>query len=82
MICTGNNIPNPVSTFEETTLDESFIRHMNSKGLKDPTPIQQQGIPMALSGRDMVGVSKTGSGKTLAFILPALVHIRAQPELR
>ncbi|KUF93489.1 hypothetical protein AM588_10004427 [Phytophthora nicotianae] len=34
---------------------------------------------MALSGRDMVGISATGSGKTLAFLLPAIVHINAQP---
>lgn len=37
---------------------------------------------MALSGRDMVGVAQTGSGKTLAFLLPAVVHIVAQPELK
>lgn len=47
-------------------------------GFKNPTPIQCQGWPMALSGRDMVGISATGSGKTLAFLLPAIVHINAQ----
>jgi ATP-dependent RNA helicase DDX5/DBP2 len=36
---------------------------------------------MALSGRDMVGIAETGSGKTLSFILPAIVHIMAQPVL-
>ena len=36
---------------------------------------------MALSGRDMVGVAETGSGKTLAFLMPAIVHINAQPLL-
>ena len=48
-------------------------------GISDPSPIQQQGIPMALSGSDVVGISKTGSGKTLAYVLPAIVHIQAQP---
>jgi len=37
---------------------------------------------MAMSGRDMIGVAETGSGKTLAFLLPAIVHINAQPLLR
>lgn len=36
---------------------------------------------MALSGRDMVGIAETGSGKTLSFILPAIIHIMAQPVL-
>jgi ATP-dependent RNA helicase DDX5/DBP2 len=43
-------------------------------------PIQSQGWPMALLGRDMVGISATGSGKTLAFLLPAMIHINAQVE--
>jgi hypothetical protein len=47
-------------------------------GFKEPTPIQAQGWPMALSGRDVVGIAATGSGKTLAFLLPAIVHINAQ----
>ena len=47
-------------------------------GFPTPTPIQSQGWPMALLGRDMVGISKTGSGKTLAFLLPAMIHINAQ----
>jgi len=46
-----------------------------------PTAIQSQGWPMAMSGRDMVGIAETGSGKTLAYILPAIVHINAQPFL-
>lgn len=42
------------------------------------SPIQSQGWPMALMGRDMIGISATGSGKTLAFLLPAMIHINAQ----
>ena len=40
-----------------------------------------QAIPVALCGRDIIGVAKTGSGKTAAFLWPALVHIMEQPEL-
>ena len=50
-------------------------------GFKKPTAIQSQGWPMALSGRDMVGIAETGSGKTLAYVLPGIVHINAQPYL-
>lgn len=38
-------------------------------------------MPIALSGRDMIGIAKTGSGKTAAFIWPMLVHIMDQKEL-
>lgn len=44
------------------------------------SPIQSQGWPMALLGRDMIGISATGSGKTLAFLLPAMIHINAQVQ--
>ncbi len=50
------------------------------QGFATPTPIQSQGWPMALLGRDMVGISATGSGKTLAFLLPAMIHINAQVQ--
>uniref|UniRef100_A0A453E5D1 RNA helicase n=1 Tax=Aegilops tauschii subsp. strangulata TaxID=200361 RepID=A0A453E5D1_AEGTS len=46
-----------------------------------PTPIQSQGWPMALKGRDLIGIAETGSGKTLAYLLPAIVHVNAQPIL-
>lgn len=55
---------------------------IRAAGFKAPTPIQSQGWPMALSGRDLIGIAATGSGKTLSFILPALIHIRAQPYLQ
>uniref|UniRef100_A0A8C3A9B4 RNA helicase n=1 Tax=Cyclopterus lumpus TaxID=8103 RepID=A0A8C3A9B4_CYCLU len=47
----------------------------------EPTPIQAQGWPLALSGKDMVGIAQTGSGKTLSYLLPAIVHINHQPFL-
>eukprot|EP00438_Fugacium_kawagutii_P034728 Skav230812 [mRNA] locus=scaffold851:184119:187687:+ [translate_table: standard] len=47
-----------------------------------PFPIQAQAWPCALAGFDVIAVAPTGSGKTLAFLLPALVHIMAQPPLQ
>jgi ATP-dependent RNA helicase DDX5/DBP2 len=38
--------------------------------------------PIALQGRDLIGIAQTGSGKTLGFILPALVHIMSKPKVK
>uniref|UniRef100_A0AAR2KXB1 RNA helicase n=1 Tax=Pygocentrus nattereri TaxID=42514 RepID=A0AAR2KXB1_PYGNA len=54
---------------------------INKQNWTDPTPIQAQGWPLALSGKDMVGIAQTGSGKTLSYLLPAIVHINHQPFL-
>jgi len=71
----------PLSSFEY--LGDNFTAAQKSvlSGFKEPTPIQAQSWPIALSGRDMVGIASTGSGKTIAFLLPALVHIAAQAPL-
>ncbi|KAJ1927186.1 ATP-dependent RNA helicase dbp2 [Tieghemiomyces parasiticus] len=81
MTIVGKDIPKPVISFEEANFPEPIYRGLKAMGFPAPTMIQAQGWPMALLGRNMVGVAKTGSGKTLAFILPALVHIKAQPPL-
>lgn len=43
-----------------------------------PTPIQSQAIPIALSGRDILGLAETGSGKTAAFSIPLIQHVLHQ----
>lgn len=57
------------------------MNEVKAQGFSAPTAIQSQGWPMALSGRDVVGIAETGSGKTLTYCLPAIVHINAQPLL-
>lgn len=47
-----------------------------------PTIIQSVSWPIALSGRDLIGIAQTGSGKTIAFMLPAMIHILNQQPLR
>ncbi len=74
-------MPKPVSTFEEASFPEYVLAEVTRAGFSEPTPIQAQGWPMALLGRDLVGLAETGSGKTLAYLLPAVVHINAQPHL-
>ncbi|KAG5450918.1 putative ATP-dependent RNA helicase ddx5 [Clonorchis sinensis] len=81
MTLSGPNIPRPVLSFGELNLPDHVLRVIASNGWHGPTPIQAQGLPMGLSGRDVVGIAQTGSGKTASFIIPAIVHILAQPRL-
>ena len=77
----GNNVPRPVETFDEAGFPKYVMDEVKAQGFAAPTAIQSQGWPMALSGRDVVGIAETGSGKTLTYCLPAIVHINAQPLL-
>lgn len=81
-VASGKDIPKPVFNFNEASLPDYILSEISRAGFASPTPIQSVGWPMALSGRDVVGVAKTGSGKTLAFIVPAIIHINAQPLLK
>jgi len=80
-IVAGKSCPKPVRSFEEASFPDYILDEINFVGFTEPTSIQVQGWPIALSGRDMVGIAETGSGKTLAFLLPGIVHINAQPYL-
>ncbi|KAG0145670.1 hypothetical protein CROQUDRAFT_63621 [Cronartium quercuum f. sp. fusiforme G11] len=77
----GNRIPKPVSNFSEAGFPDYIMAEIRKAGFTEPSPIQCQAWPMALSGRDVVAISATGSGKTIAFSLPAMIHINAQPLL-
>ncbi|KAJ1864536.1 ATP-dependent RNA helicase dbp2 [Coemansia sp. RSA 2703] len=77
----GDDIPNPITSFAEANFPDYVMSEITKLGFEKPTAIQSQGWPMALSGRDMVGIAATGSGKTLAYTLPGIVHINAQPPL-
>ncbi|XP_053325935.1 probable ATP-dependent RNA helicase DDX17 [Spea bombifrons] len=77
----GANCPKPVYTFAQASFPQYVMDVLMDQRFKEPTPIQCQGFPLALSGRDMVGIAQTGSGKTLAYLLPAMVHINHQPYL-
>ncbi|TGZ77468.1 ATP-dependent RNA helicase DBP2 [Ascodesmis nigricans] len=77
----GRDVPKPVMTFDEAGFPSYVMNEVKACGFSSPTAIQSQGWPMALSGRDVVGIAETGSGKTLTYCLPAIVHINAQPLL-
>ena len=74
----GDSSPRPVTTFEEAGFPKYIYDTLTQQNFSKPTCIQSQGWPIALSGRDMVGIAETGSGKTLAFMLPAIVHVHNQ----
>lgn len=69
----GDDIPPPIRSFKEMKFPQAVINTLKNKGITHPTPIQVQGIPAVLSGRDMIGIAFTGSGKTLVFTLPIVM---------
>uniref|UniRef100_A0A6Q2X8L6 RNA helicase n=1 Tax=Esox lucius TaxID=8010 RepID=A0A6Q2X8L6_ESOLU len=77
----GRDCPKPMMKFNEASFPNYVMDVIVKQGWAEPTPIQAQGWPLALSGKDMVGIAQTGSGKTLAYLLPAIVHIQHQPFL-
>ncbi|GAB2293383.1 hypothetical protein Dimus_027582 [Dionaea muscipula] len=77
----GRDVPKPVKSFEDAAFPDYVMEEIKKSGFVEPTPIQAQGWPMALKGRDLVGIAETGSGKTLAYLLPAIIHVNAQPFL-
>jgi superfamily II DNA/RNA helicase len=58
--------------FNELGLSEKVLKAVEASGYDTPTPIQEQAIPYALQGRDVLGIAQTGTGKTAAFTLPML----------
>src|ERR1700751_2251062 len=61
--------------FNELGLSEKVLKAVESSGYDTPTPIQEQAIPHALEGRDVLGIAQTGTGKTAAFTLPMLSRL-------
>jgi ATP-dependent RNA helicase RhlE len=61
--------------FNDLKIIEPIMRSLTKEGYTQPTPIQQQAIPVALEGRDLLGCAQTGTGKTAAFSIPILQHL-------
>ncbi|HBA87382.1 MAG TPA: ATP-dependent helicase [Geobacter sp.] len=62
-------------SFETLNLSEPILKAIAACGYTAPTPIQAESIPLAISGRDLIGSAQTGTGKTASFVLPALERL-------
>ncbi|CAA7055668.1 unnamed protein product [Microthlaspi erraticum] len=80
IIVDGEDVPPPVKSFKDMKFPKPVLDKLKEKGIVKPTPIQVQGLPVVLSGRDMIGIASTGSGKTLDFVLP-MIMIALQEEM-
>lgn len=69
-----------MTTFTDFDLPEAIIHCLDHIGLKNPTPVQQAAIPLALQGRDILGSAQTGTGKTAAFGVPLVAKLMANPD--
>ena len=65
--------------FEELNLNQRVLAGVKAAGYTSPTPIQEQAIPVALEGRDVLGLAQTGTGKTAGFMLPILERLITGP---
>ncbi len=69
-----------MNNFADLGLPESLVNVLNNINFITPTPIQEQAIPAALQGRDILGSAQTGTGKTAAFVLPMICHLQNNPQ--
>ena len=68
-------------TFEDLGLNDCVLDAIRPLGYEKPTPIQEQGIPVVLEGKDLLGCAQTGTGKTAAFALPIVHTLSSRPPL-
>ena len=68
------------SNFQALGLSEAILQDLAAAGFSSPTPIQEQAIPPALAGRDVIGCAQTGTGKTAAFVIPMVERLAALPK--
>ncbi|XP_031260098.1 DEAD-box ATP-dependent RNA helicase 20-like isoform X1 [Pistacia vera] len=74
--------PPPIESFTDMCLHPSIMKDIEFHEYTRPTSIQAQAMPVALSGRDLLGCAETGSGKTAAFTIPMIQHCLAQTPVR
>ncbi|MDQ6886916.1 MAG: DEAD/DEAH box helicase [Gemmatimonadota bacterium] len=80
MTNTTIELPEELVAFDELKLAPELLRAVTDAGYERPTPIQARAIPLALKGRDVIGLAQTGTGKTAAFTLPILDRLIGGPR--
>ncbi|GAB5366796.1 hypothetical protein AAMO2058_001174400, partial [Amorphochlora amoebiformis] len=78
----GFEIQPPEVDFETIGLPKEMLAILKKRDFTGPMPIQSQCIPIALTGRDLIGVAPTGTGKTLGFVIPMILHVRRNYKAR
>jgi ATP-dependent RNA helicase RhlE len=71
---------NSVNSFDGLGISPNLRLQLEKLQFKIPTPIQSKAIPIALEGKDLIGIAQTGTGKTLAFGIPMIQRLAAMPE--
>ncbi len=66
-------------SFDDLALAPQLLHAVRDAGYTHPTPIQEQAIPLALAGRDLIGLAQTGTGKTAGFTLPIVHNLISDP---
>ena len=66
--------------FSDLGIETDMVEALEATGIKEPFPIQEQTIPIALTGQDIIGQAKTGTGKTFGFGLPLIQSLGVDPE--
>jgi ATP-dependent RNA helicase RhlE len=69
------------ATFNDYNFSETIHEDLRAAGFERPTPIQAECIPLALEGKDVIGLAQTGTGKTAAFALPIIQKLAQRTEL-
>ena len=67
--------------FRDLGIDEELLHALSDAGYTVPTPIQEQAIPAAVAGKDVLGLAQTGTGKTCAFAIPILQKLKNEERL-
>jgi ATP-dependent RNA helicase RhlE len=76
----GENSPGDNTTFADLGLAQPLLDALHDAGYDRPTPIQREAIPVALKGRDLIGLAQTGTGKTASFTLPIVNRLLGGPR--
>jgi ATP-dependent RNA helicase RhlE len=79
-VCRAQEKDSSLTQFQDLQLDAAIMRALAEEQYVTPTPIQAQTIPVAMEGRDVIGIAQTGTGKTAAFALPILHRLAAAPQ--
>ncbi|NRP57776.1 ATP-dependent RNA helicase RhlE [Marinobacterium sp. xm-a-127] len=80
--CARLNILSVLMSFKSLGLSAPLTRAIAEKGYSEATPIQREGIPAVMSGKDVMAAAQTGTGKTASFILPLLERLQSGPKVK